>query len=109
MESGKATDDCRIIGKPAVAVQLYKVFKKSLDVIQRIWPIRMSRKLDAVECRSRVLRHLVCFLFLLVFVARARGLGHQFLPELWSGLVLLHRESGGLLATSTAHPNCFKS
>jgi len=44
METGHATDDCWIIGEPAVAVDLAEVGEDALDVIEEVRPLRVPRQ-----------------------------------------------------------------
>ena len=49
MEASKTADHRRIVGKAAIAVKFFEVFENALDEIERVWPIRMARELDALE------------------------------------------------------------
>jgi hypothetical protein len=52
VKAGQATHNCGVFSKSLVAVKLDKVFKQTLDQIERVGTVSMSRELHAFECRS---------------------------------------------------------
>jgi hypothetical protein len=53
----KTAHDRRIVGIPAVAVDLYKIRKDTLKQIDRVRPVRMACIFDAIECGEFVCFH----------------------------------------------------
>jgi hypothetical protein len=45
---GKTADHRAVLGKKPVAVQFLKIRKRTVDIIQRVWPFGMARQLDAL-------------------------------------------------------------
>src|SRR5207244_4015054 len=85
METGHATDDGRIIGEAAVAMDLTPVGENALNVLQGIGALRMTRQLSffpsiqvGVDLLTKGLHSLPKLLELLVSVrARARNRFHR--------------------------------
>jgi len=57
LEFCKPTNHRRVVGIPPIAVNLYKISKNSLEQIQSIWSIRISRLLHSLK--RRVSRHIL--------------------------------------------------
>ena len=55
MKSRGTTNDCRVIGESAVAMEFDKLVKQAFDIIQRVWAIRMAGELNAFERGLRTL------------------------------------------------------
>ena len=50
----EARDDRAVVGEMPVAMYLDKVAHQQIDIVERLWPIRMPREADALDCAARV-------------------------------------------------------
>ena len=55
MKTRKPADNRRVVSVATVAVKFRKVFEQPLDEIERVWSIRMARKLYAFKRGRSVL------------------------------------------------------
>ena len=64
MKTRESAHDRRILREAFVAVQFDEIFKQTLDEIERVRSIGVSRKLNALECGARFDGFLGRFFFL---------------------------------------------
>ena len=72
MKASQATDDRGIFRKSLVAVELDEVFKQSLDEIECVRPIRMTRELNSLKGCSLLIVSCVLCLRILLALAQLR-------------------------------------
>src|SRR5581483_923829 len=50
VEAGHATNNCGVVTKSAIAVNLTPLSKDALDIVEKVWALRMTRQLCLFPC-----------------------------------------------------------